>query len=222
MEEYILKVELETETLFGSGFSVPGVVDQDALCDSYGFPYMKGKTLKGKLREEFEHVQKCLRKGDTDPDKNNADRQLADRLFGQPDDSWGQGLRFSELALPWELRRHLIHAIESDDTDFTAEDVRSATTQIRTYTSIDYETGVAAKGSLRRARMINKGLIFQSTITASESLSKEEEMLLAMAALSLKHLGTMETRGKGYVKCSLWKDNVNITDQVTEYLQEVK
>ena len=59
----LLKVELLSEAAFGSGNAVPGVVDEEVLHDPGRVPYMKGKTVKGKLKEEFAHLLWCLSEG---------------------------------------------------------------------------------------------------------------------------------------------------------------
>ena len=51
---YILEVKLLSQAIFGSGNSVSGVVDQEVLHDDLGFPFMKGKTVKGKFKEAGE------------------------------------------------------------------------------------------------------------------------------------------------------------------------
>ena len=35
MIQYVLEIELKSETVFGSGHSVPGMVDQEVLYDDY-------------------------------------------------------------------------------------------------------------------------------------------------------------------------------------------
>ena len=53
MIEYTIKVDLLTDTLLGSGQSVPGIIDTDVKYDEYGIPYMEAKTLKGHIGEQM-------------------------------------------------------------------------------------------------------------------------------------------------------------------------
>ena len=62
MIEYTLKIELLSDMIFGSGMATPGSVDLEVLHDSYGIPYMKGKTIKGKLREEVRNITRWINK----------------------------------------------------------------------------------------------------------------------------------------------------------------
>ena len=58
-ERIVLTVTMEllSDTIFGSGFSVPGGEDISVCTDDAGLPYLKGSTFKGLLRESLEN---CL------------------------------------------------------------------------------------------------------------------------------------------------------------------
>ena len=45
-----IRLELLSEAIFGSGFSVPGGEDIGVCTDARGYPYLKGSTFKGLLR----------------------------------------------------------------------------------------------------------------------------------------------------------------------------
>ena len=48
-------MELKSDAILGSGFSVPGGEDVAVCRDEAGYPYLKGSTLKGLLRESLEN-----------------------------------------------------------------------------------------------------------------------------------------------------------------------
>ena len=50
-----VSMELLSDTIFGSGFSIPGGEDIAVCQDSAGYPYLKGTTFKGLLRESMEN-----------------------------------------------------------------------------------------------------------------------------------------------------------------------
>lgn len=204
--QYIVKVELLSDGLFGSGNSVAGLVDMDILYNRDGFPYMKGKTFKGKLREEVNQILYCINKGKSDLE------QLYE-MFGCEDGNQRETLKFSDLEISPQIQEVIHNVIVDSNNDIRKEDIVEAYTEIRNFTSIDEVTGTAKKGSLRKARVIKKGVIFYSTITSEKELSEKQENILAASVRSLKHLGTMETRGKGYVKCSLIKEGTDITER---------
>lgn len=47
----LLTMELLSDAIIGSGYSVPGGEDIAVCQDTEGFPYLKGTTLKGLLLE---------------------------------------------------------------------------------------------------------------------------------------------------------------------------
>ena len=47
METYYLKMLLLSDTTFGRGDGVAGLIDQEVEHDPNGFPYLRGRTLKG-------------------------------------------------------------------------------------------------------------------------------------------------------------------------------
>ena len=56
MPVYTLKIKLLSDTTFGRGDGVAGLVDQEVEHDPYGFPYLRGRTLKGLLSEECDNL----------------------------------------------------------------------------------------------------------------------------------------------------------------------
>ena len=49
-------MELCSDAIFGSGYSVPGGEDIAVRVDEAGYPYLSGITLKGLLRESLENL----------------------------------------------------------------------------------------------------------------------------------------------------------------------
>ena len=60
MVTYRLKIKLLSDTTFGRGDGVAGLIDQEVEHDPYGFPYLRGRTLKGLLSEEFDNLVAVL------------------------------------------------------------------------------------------------------------------------------------------------------------------
>lgn len=222
MEKYRIRVELLTDAIFGDGTAVPGVVDSDVLHDEMGFPYMKGKTLKGKIREEFEFL--CGIGTGWEKDLLPKNGESLEKLFGKPDSDIDGKLYFSHLQLDEPLRKFFIGMMqESQGTEnaIDSADILESLTSIRSYTAIDYTNGVAKRGSLRRVRMINSGLVFYAEVQSMEKLSAKEEALLGSAVSLLRYLGSLETRGKGQVECRLFYGDQDITDYCIGMLGEV-
>lgn len=202
---YTMEVELLTEAVFGSGNMVPGLVDLEVLHDEEGFPYMKGKTVKGKIKEEFAHALWCLTEG-----RKNIEDPLVKEFFGSPDMEGRAVLVFSDLCMDSRVKSLFSEKIREGEIE--PWEILNAVTGIRNFTAVNYETGTAEKGSLRRVRVIRKGLRFYSRISTARDLNPQEELLLSAAVLSLKYLGTMETRGKGAVRCRLQKGELKLPE----------
>ena len=189
-----------TDVMMGSGESVPGIIDADVHYDDLGLPYMNAKTLKGHLREAMELIL-----------STGAFPGLsADDLLGKP----GQGssgnqnapeqrvskVRLSEVHLP----KSVIESVRSAEINGAVykEEVLDSLTKVYTSTRIDEDTGTAAPHSLRKYRMIRKGLFFEALVT-TEGLTEEEYALLEMSVRGVQHIGTLKSKGKGLVSCEL-------------------
>ena len=61
-------MELLSDAIFGSGYSVPGGEDVAVCRDERGYPYFKGSTLKGLLRESLENLAAWTGQGTEDAD----------------------------------------------------------------------------------------------------------------------------------------------------------
>ncbi|MBZ2175786.1 hypothetical protein K8M07_11110 [Schnuerera sp. xch1] len=207
MNNYVVVVRLLTEAIFGSGYSIPGSVDLEIVCDEYGFPYMKAKTFKGNLREEVEKTIQVL---------GEEYKPIICELLGeenQGDNMW-RNLKFSDCRLREGTRKVLEYAVNSGEIH--PWEIKGALTDIRKFTSID-ENGSAAKGTLRQIRVIKRGLEFEVQISCERELREEELGLLAIGLKSLRHIGSMRTRGKGEVECTLHILEDNEYKDITDY-----
>lgn len=212
MNNYKVIVELLTETIFGSGYSVPGSVDLEIVCDEYGFPFMKAKTFKGNLREKIEETVNIL--GDNY-------KHIVENLLGEENqaEEINKNLKFSDCKLRENIRKKLEYAIKKGQIE--PHEIKEALTNTRIFTSID-ENGVAKDGSLRQIRVIKKGLYFEVNISCERKLEEVELGVLAISLRTLKHLGTMRTRGKGEVDCKLYilEDDV-YKDKTNFYIEKL-
>ncbi len=195
MKVFKMEIRTVTETMLGSGESLPGIVDNDIRYDDMGIPYMNAKTLKGHLREQMEMIIHVS--GDKYSSIN-----IAGLLGSADEDSEKElaRLHFSKVG-PSEPVRRTIRKWFANNTVHTADEILDALTIVNTYTRIG-SNGIVENGSLRTARMFRKGLILESYIYA-DSITDLEEELLTDAVKALQHIGTMKSKGKGVVECSL-------------------
>lgn len=179
-----IRLELLSDAIFGSGKSIPGAEDIAILHDSDGFPYLKGATFKGILREEAENYLNWL-------SLSSSPEQWLENRFGKagmnPVDS-PYFITVSDFTLPLAIR----NMIKNEQAD--PEDIF---TSMRTFTQL--ENGIASDGSLRIARCINKGFIFYGKIQCHP----EDEEILTDIISCIKWIGSMRTRGFGRVKVNI-------------------
>ena len=134
-------MELLSDTIFGSGYSVPGGEDIAVCKDSMGYPFLKGSTFKGLLRESLENWLVWT----------SGDVADLNALLGESD--WS--------APTSERRLHLTQLCLLNPP----EDAESCYTN-RTFTSL--KDGVVKHGTLRTTACLCTGLRFHGFIECTE------------------------------------------------------
>lgn len=206
MDKYKIEVKLMSEAIFGSGHSIPGSVDLEIVYDDNGFPFMKAKTFKGNLREAMENAVTFL---------GSEYSEVMNGLVGKEGNGvelW-KTLKFSDCMISKNVREFIEIAVK--EKVIQASEVKDALTSIRSFTSID-EDGSHKIGSLRQFRVISKGLVFEVEVECERKLEVKELELLALSVKSLKHIGSMRTRGKGRIDCRLLA-NVGECADITDF-----
>lgn len=201
MEQYTFQMMLLSDTTFGRGDGMAGVVDQEVEHDPYGFPFLHGRTLKGLVSEACDSLTAAL----LAPGRWSRALQ---RLFG----SAGSGLAnagvwtFGDALLPDDLRAAVAAqqqiARPGDLPLLTPAMVLESLTTIRQQTAIDARSGTPEESSLRAARVVRRELVFTSVLTVAQA-EPDDIALLAAGALALRHVGSGRSRGRGRVHCDL-------------------
>lgn len=217
ISKYKIEMELLTETIFGSGHSIPGTVDLEIVYDNYGFPFMKAKTFKGNLRKVMENSAKILEEAISE----EGYVYIIKSLLGDENNgvlSW-RNLKFSDCRINEKVRNILEQSINKKR--IIPEEIKNSLTDIRMFNSLE-EDGSSRKGSLRKVRVIKKGLKFYVDIDCERELEEKELGLLAVSVRMLRHVGTMRTRGKGEVECKfLILENGEYVDKTDYYIDFV-
>lgn len=197
----IVRIELLSDGIFGSGQSVPGMEDISIIHDDYGFPYLSGSNFKGNLREAVENILTWMEQ----------DEEVLDRLFGKGDEKGLSGnaagqLSISDFTLPMEARQAVLEELQINSPEAREryrDYVLDLFSEIRTFTALDNH--VAKAESLRTARCICEGLVFYGQIDVPD---EKDEAFLKEAFGQIKWLGTMRTRGFGQVRVSAWEGDM--------------
>lgn len=132
---------LQSDTILGSGYSIPGGEDIAVCQDKKGYPYMKGSVLKGLLRESMENLALWTGKSGDDIDEMTG-------LAGWNGEA--------------EERRIHVTALKLNSAPENPQDCY----EMRTFTSL--ENGIVKEGTLRTATCISRGNNFSGELTCSE------------------------------------------------------
>lgn len=228
MSNYFINMELLSDTTFGRGDGVAGLIDQEVEHDSYGFPYLRGRTLKGLLSEECDNLL-CLI-----PDPQRYWLNARNSLLGTAGSTTETQSRMhvGDACLPEDLRREVAKQFELEqyirEITLTPTDILSSLTTFRRQTAIDSKEGVAKDKSLRSSRVILRELCFTAPIALNLKPSDDSQKILALLAVSilaLRRIGSGRNRGRGHVKCTLWKQENNkepeeITTKCLRYFEQ--
>ena len=214
MATYKLTIRLLSETTFGRGDGLAGEVDQEIVHDQYGFPFLRGRTLKGALSEECDGIVEML------PPNPRWGKALHN-LFGTAGSilTTQAHWHYGDATLPEPLRKAV--AAQQYNKQLTATEVLDSLTTIRQQTAIHAKSGTPDEGSLRAARVLIRELVFTSRLTTWVKPSPEELMILAAGCRALRHLGAARTRGRGHIRCALYDmPPADITDTWITKLKE--
>lgn len=209
IHELQLKIKLLSDTTFGRGDGVAGLIDQEVEHDSYGFPYLRGRTLKGLLSEECDNLVAVL--------PNNCRQHwqaVKDTLFGVPGSTLETMsiMHVGDACLPEPLRQAVADQIEQLNSDLTKVEVLDSLTTIRRQTAISPENGTPVDRSLRSARVVVRDRSdakprFTALLFFDEEPTPDMKALLAVGTLALRRIGSGRNRGRGHVQCTLCEAN---------------
>ncbi|HMQ32498.1 MAG TPA: hypothetical protein PKD53_17330 [Chloroflexaceae bacterium] len=191
---YYLTVQLKSDTTFGRGEGVAGLVDVEVDHDEHGCPRIGGRALKGLLVEEWANLRFAL--AGAGPGASSGWDDIAAALFGRSGagDEGGGRLHIGAATLPPDLHA----AIAADDALNPAQALDALTT-IRRQTSVNAATGAPERGSLRAARAVVRGveLVAPLDLRLSPEERPRAEALLAACALAVRRGGLTRNRGRG-------------------------
>ena len=210
MDSYqFIKISLLSDTTFGTGNGTAGVVDVEIDHDELGLPVLRGKAIRGLLRDTW------LSMRDKFPELHEAE----ERIFGPPRDlSESSILVIGDGVVDEETRQWIEAAENREHHPLSNLDVLEAVTDIRRQTSEERSTGAPADKSLRSTRVViggrrlkksmNKdkddeeiveGLSLIAPLVWLEKPKEKDIQCLALALLGTRHAGLARNRGRGHI-----------------------
>src|SRR5260370_9556872 len=113
MRRLQLSLRLESDTTFGRGEGLAGLVDEEIEYDvATGLPFVRGRTLKGLLVEECANLLFALQTADSPA--LSALEAAAERLFVRPGSNLESAawLHFGPAILPAQFRNAVLYGID--------------------------------------------------------------------------------------------------------------
>lgn len=193
-----LRIKLLSDTSFGRGDGVAGVVDNEVEHDSEtGLPIVKGRTIKGLIVEACADILFGLSK--CNPAAHDLFKKAANNLFGVPGSDLESGgiLHFHTTTLPQDFAQKV------RKPQYTPMQVLETFTSVRRQTAVDPERDTPKDQTLRATRVVIRKTVFHAPISAERPLNDEEFALLAACASTMRHAGLNRTRGLGNIQTTL-------------------
>jgi hypothetical protein len=196
---YALHIKLISDTTFGRGDGVIGIVDTDVEHDAKtGLPFVRGRVVKGLLVESCADILYAA--GQFVSGQNLGDLERAARwLFGTA----GSGIEASGHMHIGSAKMDDALASYITQLDLRPQETLATLTAIRAQTAMDDATGAPAVGSLRASRVIVRETTFTSSITFSADPPSSVLPLLAACAAGARRAGVGRNRGRGHIQMTL-------------------
>lgn len=200
MHDYRLFIRLISDTSFGRGDGVAGLIDAEVQHDVYGLPYLNGRALKGLLRDECQSILFALSQQDG---KDAHWHSAAVKLFGLSgsNEDGVSALHITDACLPKEIREAVEAAVLKEQ--LKREQVLASLTAVRKQTATDAATGAPKDDSLRASRVIIRETPFEAAVLCDAPLTPLELGLFAACVKGLRRMGTGRNRGRGKVQVRL-------------------
>jgi CRISPR/Cas system CSM-associated protein Csm3 (group 7 of RAMP superfamily) len=222
-----LVIKLLSDTTFGRGDGVAGLVDEEIEYDSMtGLPIIRGRTLKGLLVEECANILYALQY-----QSNNANfqkiRDAAKWLFGEGGSTLNEGahMRIGRGELPTDLRQYVLSLLENasekkssaepsqeSSGEYTVTQILDSLTTIRRQTAVNEVTGTPEDGSLRASRVALRDLTFRAVLDFDQKPNQIHLALLAACASCIRRVGSGRNRGRGRVETRIEGTNLNFDE----------
>lgn len=208
MIQYQVQIRLLSDTTFGRGDGVAGIIDREVEQDADGMPYLRGRTLKGLLCEEADNMIATI----SDRSVRGQWLAVADYLFGQPGSTLNTQslMHVGDACLPETFKQAVSAAVKSQQ--ITQTEVLNSLTTVRRQTAIDESSGIAAEGSLRSFRVILRKQKFLANLLFHQEPTLEMLTLLRVSTLALRRTGSNRNRGLGHVQCQLFHNDQDTTE----------
>lgn len=202
MVEPTIRIRLISDTTFGRGDGVAGLVNQEIEHDPQtGLPFVKGRTIKGLIVEECANILYAVEQSQSSalPTLMTA----AKALFGQPGSTAEDRgvLSVGRAALPEDLQAFVRYQIAQKKQ--TPQAILEAMTTIRAQTAVNPQTDTPQDNTLRAMRVLLRETVLVAPLLLSRDLEPDEIALLSTCVASVRRAGQSRSRGRGRIEMQL-------------------
>ncbi len=191
-----LTICLLSDTTFGRGEGMAGMVDVEVEHDKNGLPFIGGKVLHGLLRDTYLSMWTPFKSLES----------AAELVLGQEatlDPKKEAILEIKDAVLPKDVQDWARYAVHRQTDPLRPEQILSSLTDIRRQTAQSRKTGAPEKTTLRASRVVIRGISFQAPLIWRRDPKPEEKKVLALCALGTRHGGLGRNRGRGFLQLTL-------------------
>ncbi len=191
-----LTICLLSDTTFGRGEGMAGMVDVEVEHDKCGLPFIGGKVLHGLLRDTWLSMWTSFKGLES----------AAKLVLGQEailDPTEEAILEIKDAVLPDDVQDWVRYAVHRKTNPLRPEQILSSLTDIRRQTAQSRETGAPEKTTLRASRVVVRGISFQAPLIWRRPPMPDEKKVLALCALGTRHGGLGRNRGRGFLQLTL-------------------
>lgn len=215
-----VKITLKSDLCVSSGYAFAGVIDTDVCMDSYGFPYIPARRLKGIMREAAEmigvkDIESIFGKGGSGFNEYGSSLRLSDAVIQEME------------AVKEEIERTKVNG----KSILSAQGILELFSVIKAQTAIN-ENGVADEQTLRYLRVVNqympkvidaeqKEIVFEAEL----EYDADCEAILKSVIRAVRHIGMDRNRGLGNVRCELDTEHavmLSVTEELRKYTNSAK
>lgn len=208
MTTYTLKLKTLSDAAIGSAQSFGPIIDSDIVFDDHGLPYIPAKRIKGL----FLNAAEDLLKSEAFKELSEISEDEVHTLFGREGQIKAQPqIIFENLHLKdyAEISPWLSYLKETYSYTISKQLIMEYFASTRTQTAIDPKTKTAKDGSLRSFRVLHRGHCFEGKLIVSTEDPKAE-LLLILASMYIKRIGSKRNRGFGKIAFKLYKDDSDL------------
>lgn len=224
---WTLKIKLLSDTTFGRGDGVAGLVDEEVEHDpDTGLPTIHGRTLKGLLVEECTNLLYSLEAA-KHPQYDLYD-EAAGFLFGYPGSTLNTDAKMrigtatlspelcQAVSLQFAKQKVALKALQQSSKEekeikafkkqmIVPDEILSSWTLIRRQTAANV-LGAPEENTLRAIRAVRRHTVFYAPVDFTHEPQAEVLALLYACVKSLRRGGVLRNRGMGRLECELLRD----------------